>query len=165
MCCASFTDLLGWARTGHQSVPWAEVWSRETRGSTAGGLWTQSPGNPIRTPQRCRTSSGDGRPACFGQNHQNQNSRIRLCKSYGSSPAVDDGVKNVAPAGDVQGDLPPNHSLAQIFEVKIRGTRKFVVVHCSFQALVWTVDVHVEGICRIHSDRNKDAPLHSAHCS
>lgn len=164
---AWLADLLGWAGTLHQSGPGAEVWSRGTRGSSAGGLWTPSPGNPSRSPQRCRSSSAGARPAWSGQRSQNQTGRMRLSSGTcsRSSPAVHDGVNNVALVCGVQAALPPSRSSAQVFEVKVRERRKFIGVDFSFQQLVWTVEVHVEEICRIRRDRDKDATLHTAHCS
>lgn len=93
--------------------------------------------------------------------------RIRLLPGSwgGRSPAVGDGVNKVAPVRGAQAALPPGHGSAQISEVKVRQSRKIVVVHFSFQQLVRTVDVHVQEIRRIRRDRNKDATLHAAHCS
>lgn len=162
---ALWTHQLGWARTVHQSGPWAGVWRWETQGSTAGGLWTQSRGNPSRNPPRCRTSSEAECPVCAGQTPESEDTRLIKWPLDQDSPAVDDRVQNAAPVGGPEAALPPSHSFAQVFQVKIRETRKFVVVEfISFEELVWTVDVHVHEICRTRRDRCQDATLHFPHC-
>lgn len=96
---------------------------------------------------------------------ESEYSRLSKWAPGQASPAVDDRVQNAAPVGGPRAALAPSHSFAQVFEVKIRETGKFVVVEfISFEELVRTVDVHVHEICGTRRDRRQDATLHVPHC-
>lgn len=83
-----------------------------------------------------------------------------------SLPAVDHRVRDVTPVRGADAAAPPSHSSAQVFQVKVRETRKFVVVEfASLQQLVRSVDVNVQEIRGTRRDRNKEATLRAPHCS